>query len=112
MVKIKEKIYATEQGVQGLPEHTLKNRRKKKKKKNKFGVRVKGSRNLGLTEGDEQVSYLERYVWKSDWWGEKVSFLVRHLVLARHSCSSTSFVGSSVHLLSFKLRQRVRKSTN
>ena len=28
---------------------------------------------------------LERYVWESDWWGEKVSFLARHLVLARHS---------------------------
>ena len=26
----------------------------KKKKKSRFGVRVKGSRNLGLTEGDEQ----------------------------------------------------------
>ena len=49
-------------------------------------------------------------MWESDWWGEKVSFLARHLVLARHSCSSTSFVGSSVHLLSFELRQLVRKS--
>ena len=26
----------------------------KKKKKTRFGVRVKGSRSLGLTEGDEQ----------------------------------------------------------
>ena len=53
---------------------------------------------------------LERYAWESDWWGEKVSFLARHLVLARHSCSSTSFVESSVHLLSLELRQWVRES--
>ena len=32
--------------------HTKK--RRKKKKEAWFGVRVKGSRNLGLTEGDEQ----------------------------------------------------------
>ena len=37
-------------------------------------------------------------------------FLARHLVLAHHSCSSTSFVGSSVHLLSLELRQWVRES--
>ena len=49
-------------------------------------------------------------MWESDWWGDKVSFLARHLVLARHSCSSTSFVGSSVHLLSLELRQGVRES--
>ena len=49
-------------------------------------------------------------MWEGDWWGEKVSFLARHLVLARHSCSSTSFVGSSVHLLSLELRQWVRES--
>ena len=49
-------------------------------------------------------------MWESDWWGEKVSFLARLLVLARHSCSSTSFVGSSVHLLILELRQWVRKS--
>ena len=53
---------------------------------------------------------VERYVWESDWKGEKVSFSARHLVLARHSCSSTSFVGSSVHLLSLEWRQWVRKS--
>ena len=53
---------------------------------------------------------LERYVWEGNWLGEKVSFLARHLVLARHSCSSTSFVGSSVHLLSFEVRQWVRKN--
>ena len=53
---------------------------------------------------------LERYAWESDWWGEKVSFLARHLVLARHSFSSTSFVGSSVHLLTLELRQWVRES--
>ena len=53
---------------------------------------------------------LERYVWESDWEDEKVSFSARQLVLARHSCSSTSLVGSTVHLLSLELRQRVRKS--
>ena len=49
-------------------------------------------------------------MWESDWWDEKASFLARHLVLARRSCSSTSFVGSSVHLLSLELRQWVRES--
>ena len=49
MVKIKEETYATEQGVQAPPEHTH-----TPKKINRFGVRVIGSRNLGLTEGDEQ----------------------------------------------------------
>ena len=38
--------------------------------------------------------------WKTNWSGETVSFLARRLVLARHCCSSTSFVGSSDHLLS------------
>ena len=47
--KIKGETYANEQGVQAPPEHT-----KKKSKKSRFGVRVKGSRNLGLTEGAEQ----------------------------------------------------------
>ena len=46
----------------------------------------------------------ERFVGESDLQGEKVSFSARHLVLARLSCSSTSFVGSSVHLLSLELR--------
>ena len=50
------------------------------------------------------------YVWKSNWSGETVSFLARHLVLTRHSCSSTSFVGSSDLLLSLELRQWVRTS--
>ena len=45
--KIKEETYATEQGVQAPPEHTHKINKKS-------GVRVIGSRNLGLTEGDEQ----------------------------------------------------------
>ena len=36
-------------GVRAPPEHTL-----KKNKKSRSRVRVKGSRNLGLTEGDEQ----------------------------------------------------------
>ena len=45
--KIKGKTYAKEQGVQVPPEHTH-------TQKKKFGVRVKGSRNLGLTEGAEQ----------------------------------------------------------
>ena len=49
-------------------------------------------------------------MWEGNWSGETVLFLAHHLVLARHSCSSTSFVGSSVHLLSFELRQWVRKS--
>ena len=49
-------------------------------------------------------------MWESDWWGEKVSLLARHLVLAHRSCNSTSFVGSSVHLLSLELRQWVRES--
>ena len=40
-------------------------------------------------------------MWEGNWSGETVSFLARHLVLACHSCSSTSFVGSSDHLLSF-----------
>ena len=48
-VKIKEETSATEQGVQAPPKHIHKN-----KKKSRFGVRVKGSRNLGLTEDDEQ----------------------------------------------------------
>ena len=52
--KIKEETYATEQGVQAPSEHTKKKKKKKKKKKSRFGVRVIGSRNLGLTEGDEQ----------------------------------------------------------
>ena len=43
-----------EQGVQAPPEHTHKNKIKIKYKKSRFGVRVKGSHNLGLTEGDEQ----------------------------------------------------------
>ena len=46
--KIKEETYAKEQGVQAPPEHTH------TKKKSRFGVRVKGSRNLGLTEGAQQ----------------------------------------------------------
>ena len=46
---------------------------------------------------------LERYVWEGNWSSETVSFLARHLVLARHGCSSTSFVGSSDHLLSFRV---------
>ena len=45
--KIKEEAYAKEKGVQTSPEHTH-------KKKSRFGVRVKGSRNLGLTKGAEQ----------------------------------------------------------
>ena len=49
--KIKEETYATEQGVQAPSEHTHK---KEKEKRSRFGVRVIGSRNLGLTEGDEQ----------------------------------------------------------
>ena len=54
-VKIKEETYAKEQGVQAPPEHTHKNKLKKKtKKKTRFGVRVEGSRNLGLTEGAGQ----------------------------------------------------------
>ena len=48
--KIKEET-TKEQGVQAPPEHTHKN---KLKKKSRFGVRVKGSRSLGLTEGAEQ----------------------------------------------------------
>ena len=48
--------------------------------------------------------------WKSNWSGETVSFLVRHSVLARHCCTSTSFVGSSDHLLSLELRKWVRTS--
>ena len=52
-VKIKEETYATEQGVQAPPEHTQKNK-KITINKSRFGVRVKGSRNLGLTEGDDQ----------------------------------------------------------
>ena len=51
-VKIKEETYATEQGDQAPPEHT--HTKIKKIKNSWFGVRVKGSRNLGLTEGDEQ----------------------------------------------------------
>ena len=54
-VKIKEETYAKEQGFQAPPEHTHKNGKKKKKKKSRFGFRVKGLRNLGLTEGDEQI---------------------------------------------------------
>ena len=69
------------------------------KKKSRFGVRVIGSRNLGLTEGDEQSFVFWNGMCGR---GEKVSFLARHLVLARHSCSSTSFVGSSDHLLSLE----------
>ena len=37
-----------------LPNTHTQNNFKKNKKKSRFGVRVKGSRNLGLTEGDEQ----------------------------------------------------------
>ena len=44
--KIKGETYAKEQGVQAHLEHT--------QKKSRFGVRVKGSCNLGLTEGAEQ----------------------------------------------------------
>ena len=50
--KIKGETYAKEQGVQAPPEHTPKN--KLKIKKSRYGFRVKGSRNLGLTEGAEQ----------------------------------------------------------
>ena len=50
-VKIKEETYAKEQGVQAPPEHTHTH---KKKKKSRFGIRVEGSRNLGLTKGAEQ----------------------------------------------------------
>ena len=46
-VKIKEKAYAKEHGVQMPPEHTHIH-------KTRLGVRVKGSRNLGLTKGAEQ----------------------------------------------------------
>ena len=52
-VKIKEETYAKEQGVQAPPEHTH-TKKNKKIKKSRVGFRVKGSRNLGLTEGDEQ----------------------------------------------------------
>ena len=53
--KIKEETYATEQGVQAPFEHIHKDRKLKIKiKKSRFRVRVIGSRNLGLTEGDEQ----------------------------------------------------------
>ena len=54
--------------------------------------------------------FLEQYVWEGNWEGEKISSSARHLVLARYSCSSTYFVGSSVHLLSLELKQWVRKS--
>ena len=47
--KIKGGTYAKEQGVQAPSEHTHHTQ-----KKSRFGVRVKGSRNLGLTEGAEQ----------------------------------------------------------
>ena len=82
-------------------------KKKKKKKKSRFGVRVKESLSLGLTEGAEQS-----FVFWNVMCGKAtgVSFLARHLVLARYSCSSTSFVGSSVHVLSFELSQWVRKS--
>ena len=50
--KIKEETYAKEQGVQAPPEHTHK--KIKVWKKSRFGVRVKGSRNLGLTKGAGQ----------------------------------------------------------
>ena len=36
---------------------------------------------------------LERYVWEGNWSGEKVSFLARHLVLARHSCRGVQRLG-------------------
>ena len=84
MVKIKEETYAKEQGVQAPPEHT--------QKKTRFGL-IKGAGQCFIF-----------------WSGETVSFLARHLVLARRSCSSTSFVGSSDHLLSLELRQWVRMS--
>ena len=45
--KIKEEAYTKEHGVQTPPEHTH-------KKKSRFGVRIKGSRNLGLTKGAGQ----------------------------------------------------------
>ena len=56
-VKIKEETYAKEQGIQAPPEHTHKNRKEKKNKKSRFGVRVKGSRNMG-PRAMNKVSYL------------------------------------------------------
>ena len=43
----------------------------------------------------------ERFVGKTTGRARR-SFSARHLVLARQSCSSTFFVGSSVHLLSLE----------
>ena len=53
MVKIKEETNAKDPGVQAPPEHTHKH-----KKKSRFGIRVKGSRNLGLTKGAGQCFIL------------------------------------------------------
>ena len=95
-----------------LPNTHTKIENKTNNKKSRFGVRVKGSRNLGLTEGDEQSFVFWNGMCGQATGGARRSLsLARHLVLACHSCSSTSFVESSVHLLSFELRQRVRKST-
>ena len=52
---------------------------------------------------------LERYVWEGNWHG-KISFSARHLILARHSCTSAYFVGPSVNLWGLELRSWSRKS--